>query len=152
MRQDKAEKYLSLARHQASLFSKDPSTQVGALLLAPQSLQILSMGYNGFPRGINETIAERWERPTKYLYAEHAERNAIYNAARRGTPLEGAICVVTLFPCADCARALIQSGISRLVCPQPDMNHDRWGAHFEVSLKLLEEAQVQLQWVKENGQ
>lgn len=149
MRQDKAEKYLSLAIYQANLFSKDPSTKVGAILLAPNSLQMLSMGYNGFPRGIDETDPKRWERPTKYMFAEHAERNAIYNAARRGTPLEGAICVVSLFPCADCARALIQSGISRIVTAEPDMSHDRWGSHFEVSLKLFEEAGVALQLISE---
>lgn len=144
IRHDKAVKYYKLAQHQASLFSKDPSSKVGAILLAPGSLQILSLGYNGMPRDINESVVKRWERPIKYKYVEHAERNAVYNACRHGTPLEGSIAVVTMYPCCDCARALIQSGCKMVVTTTPDWNHPRWGDDFNISHEMFEEAGVRV--------
>jgi dCMP deaminase len=145
MRLDKLAKYYSLAKFNAELFSKDPSTKVGAILLAPDSFEVLAMGYNGLPRGLKDDIPARNERPEKYYYYEHAERNAIYNAARKGgAPLEGAIAVVTMFPCADCARGLIQTGISAVASVRPDTALDRWGAHFEKSKLMLMEAGVTL--------
>ncbi len=143
MNLDKAEKYFKLAKYQAQLFSKDPVCKVGAILLAPNSYQILSMGYNGLPRKIEET-PERWERPLKYKYVEHAERNAIYNASRHGTPLEGAIAVITKFPCCDCARALIQSGITHIVTESPDFNHPRWGEDFKISQEMFKEVNIEI--------
>lgn len=143
MRRDKAAKYLLLARKQAQLFSKDPSTKVGAILLAPESLQVLSVGYNGMPRGIDENVEARWARPAKYKFVEHAERNALYNACRHGTPLQGCIAVITMFPCCDCARALIQSGVRTVVAPPADMADARWGGDFAVSLEMFAEAGVE---------
>lgn len=144
MRRDKAIQYFKLARHQADIFSKDPRQKVGAIFLAPESLQILSLGYNGMPRKVNENIPDRWERPIKYKYVEHAERNAVYNACRHGTPLEGSICVVTMFPCCDCARALIQAGTTVVVSLAPNYEHPRWGADFKVSIEMFGEAGVEI--------
>lgn len=149
MRRDKAIKYFQLARHQADIFSKDPSKKVGAIILAPESLQILSLGYNGMPRGVDETQNERWKRPTKMYWVEHAERNALYNACRHGTPLSGSIAVVTMFPCCDCARALIQSGIQLVVSEEPDLNHERWGEHFKISIEMFKEAGVEVMLLNE---
>ena len=147
MHTDKAKKYMELARTTAQLFSKDQSTKVGCIILAPDSLQQLSQGYNGMPRGIDEkNDMWKWERPIKYKYVEHAERNAIYNAARRGTPLEKSIAVVTHFPCTDCARALIQSGINAVVTVQPDFSNERWGEDWQVSINMFEEASVDLHY------
>jgi dCMP deaminase len=147
MRQDKAAKYMQLARYQANLFSKDPSTKVGALFLAPHSLQVLTAGYNGFPRGVDETKAERWERPQKLMYVSHAEANGIANSCRHGTPLENSIAVVTMFPCATCAKLMIQAGISRIVTPAPDMTCPKWGEEFRYSLEMLQESGVVIQYV-----
>jgi dCMP deaminase len=144
IRRDKAIKYYRLARYLAHLFSKDPSTKVGALFLAPKSFEILSAGYNGMPRGIDEKLAERWERPLKYKLVEHAERNGMFNANRRGIALEGAIAIVCLFPCHDCARGLIQSGIRAVVTAEPKLSDDRWDESFAVSRQLLLEAGVEL--------
>lgn len=144
IRRDKAIKYYRMARYQANLFSKDPSTKVGALFLAPKSFEILSMGYNGMPRGIDDTKPERWTRPIKYKYVEHAERNALFNANRRGIAMDGAIAVVCLFPCADCARGIIQAGIQAVVTMVPAMDDNRWDESFAVSRELLEEAGVLL--------
>lgn len=144
IRRDKAIKYYRMARYQAKLFSKDPSTKVGALFLAPKSFEILSMGYNGMPRGIDDTKPERWTRPIKYKYVEHAERNGLFNANRRGIAMDGAIAVVCLFPCADCARGMIQAGIQAVVTMVPALDDNRWDESFAVSRELLEEAGVQI--------
>lgn len=150
MKREKAVKYFELAKHLADSFSKDASTKVGAIFLAPESLQILSMGYNGMPRGFDETKPERWERPQKYLYVEHAERNAIYNACRHGTPLENSIAVVTMFPCSDCMRALIQSGVKQIITLRPDLTCLRWGTHFKASMEMCTECGVELIFVDPN--
>jgi dCMP deaminase len=76
---------------------------------------VLSLGWNGFPRRINDNIESRHTRPNKYLWTEHAERNAIYNAASTGNILLGATLYVNGIPCADCARAIIQSGITKII-------------------------------------
>jgi dCMP deaminase len=143
MRRDKAVKYFKLAEQQAILFSKD-STKVGAILLAPGSHQVLSLGYNGMPRNVDESIERRWERPTKYKYVEHAERNALYNACRHGTPLQGCVAVVTMFPCCDCARALIQAGVSTLVTVKPDFGREVWGSDSAISMEMFQEVGISL--------
>lgn len=99
--------------------SKDPSTQVGACIVSSDN-KILSMGYNGFPKGCSDDIFP-WTRievdhdpyNAKYVYVTHAELNAILNY--RGGSLEGAKIYVTLFPCNECAKAIIQVGIKTLV-------------------------------------
>ncbi len=96
--------------------SKDPNTQVGACIVSPDH-KILSMGYNGFPVGCSDDEFP-WEREgepleNKYFYTTHSELNAILNY--RGGSLEGATIYVTLFPCNECAKAIIQSGIRRIV-------------------------------------
>jgi dCMP deaminase len=141
---NKAIQYYQLAQQVANIFSKDPSTKVGAVLLAPDSYQVLSLGYNGMPRGIDEKELSKWERPTKYQYVEHAERNALYNACRHGTPLQGSIAVVTLFPCCDCARGLIQSGVKYLVTAQSEVAKDRWSEQWKSSEAMLIEAGVEI--------
>ena len=96
--------------------SKDPNTQVGACIVN-SSNKIMSVGYNGFPVGCDDDVFP-WERTgdeleTKYAYVCHAELNAILN--NRGANLEGCRIYVTLFPCNECAKAIIQSGIKEVV-------------------------------------
>lgn len=94
--------------------SKDPNTQVGACIVN-KNKRILSTGYNGFPYGCSDDQFP-WERDgedTKYKYVVHAELNAILNAG--GKNLEGARLYVDLFPCNECAKAIIQSGITQIV-------------------------------------
>lgn len=143
---EKAKKYYKLAQYQAGLFSKDPSTKVAAILIAPDTHQILSTGYNGVCRKLKETN-ERWTRPKKYDYVIHAEINSICNAARSGIKIENSICVVTMFPCVDCCKALIQSGVDTIVCEKPDLNHERWGESFKISLELFNEGNVNIIYV-----
>lgn len=94
--------------------SKDPNTQVGACIVDENNI-IISTGYNGFPYGCSDDDFS-WERTgddTKYRYVVHAELNAILNAS--GKSLKGARIYVDLFPCNECAKAIIQSGISEIV-------------------------------------
>lgn len=146
MELEKAKKYYMLAQYQAELFSKDPSKKVAAILIAPDTHQILSTGYNGICRGLKET-EDRWTRPRKYEYVIHAEINSLCNAARSGIKVENSICVVTMFPCVDCCKALIQSGIDTIVCEKPDLNHERWGESFKISLELLNEGNIKIMYV-----
>lgn len=151
MRRSKAIKYYKLTEFMAQTFSKDPSTKVGALFMYPGTMQILSMGYNGMPRNVDETIAERWERPLKYMYAEHAERNAIYNAAQCGTPLRDSICVASMCPCCDCARGIIQSGckmvitrdINEILKTDPEVAA-RWNEGWQISILMMLEAGIKI--------
>ena len=98
----------------AAMRSKDPNTQVGACIV-DKSHVILSTGYNGFPKGCSDDVFP-WERTgedTKYTYVVHAELNAILNSG--GKDLRDAVLYVSLFPCNECAKAIIQSGISEVV-------------------------------------
>ena len=122
--------------------SKDPSTKCGAVIVGPKK-EIRSTGYNGFCRGIDEGDATMWEdREIKYDYVEHAERNAIYNACLCGVSVEGCIIYIHgLWPCPDCTRAMIQSGIKRIIIDNDDMP-DRWIVRMERSRDMLDEAGI----------
>jgi len=124
-------------------WSKDRSRQVGAVII-DNSRSILAIGYNGFPRGVDDSSDERHVRPEKYLWTEHAERNAIYDAVRRGVALGGATMYLPWYPCADCARAIIQSGIASLVAFERDSQDAIWDNHFRASSLMLAEAGVRV--------
>ena len=100
----------------AAMRSKDPNSQVGCCIVSTDN-KILSIGYNGFPRGCSDDEFP-WDREgepldTKYIYVTHSELNAILNF--RGGTLEGSRIYVTLFPCNECTKAIIQSGISEII-------------------------------------
>lgn len=110
------DEYFMGVSHLSGLRSKDPNTQVGACIVS-QNNKILSMGYNGFPQGCSDDVFP-WEREgdalnTKYPFVTHSELNAILNY--RGGSLEGAKIYVSLFPCNECAKAIIQAGIKTIV-------------------------------------
>ncbi len=124
--------------------SKDPNTHVGCVIAGPAH-EIRSTGYNSLPRGIRDDVPERLVRPTKYLWMEHAERNAIYNAARCGTPLEGCTIYIALMPCMDCARAIVQAGIREVVVSGDRMSQyssEYYDEHFRMVDQLFAEAGV----------
>ena len=128
-------------------WSKDRSRGVGCVIVGPDR-DIRAVGFNGFPRGVDDDWPERHERPAKYAWTEHAERNAIYNAARVGVPLKGCTAYLPWFPCMDCARAIAQSGVAELVCGQrPDLADPKWGTDFASVPVLLKEAGVTLRFV-----
>ena len=128
-----------------SQWSKDRSTKVGSVIVDDRQV-LVSIGWNGFPRGIDDDVELRHDRPLKYKVTEHAERNAIYNAAAKGHPLLDCTLYVKWFPCSDCARAIIQSGLKAVVCDEPDFMADRWGEDFRVSYALLTEAGIDVRY------
>lgn len=105
-------RFLELAKL-VSTWSKDTSSQMGACITTSDR-RILSVGYNGICRHVSDDVPERHERPLKYKWFEHAERNAIYNAAASGVSIAGCTMHCMCTPCCDCARAIIQSGLSRV--------------------------------------
>jgi len=136
--------FMQMARLVASK-SKDQSTKVGCVIVGPDN-EVVSTGFNGFPRGVDEAPADRWQRPIKYMRVEHAERNAIYNAARIGVSTKGCTAYMDALPCADCARALIQAGIAHIVYnrdnPFRDATRAHWEDSIEVGMSMLAEAGV----------
>jgi dCMP deaminase len=137
------EYYLDICKVVAAR-SKDPNTQIGCVIAGPAH-EIRSTGYNSLPRGIRDDVPERLERPTKYLWMEHAERNAIYNAARCGTPLEGCTLYVEIMPCMDCGRAIVQAGIREVIVSGARMSQyssEYYDEHFRNVEVLFQEAGV----------
>ena len=108
-------RFLDLAKQIAG-WSKDPSTQVGCVVVGPDR-EIRSTGFNGLPRGIEDSEERLNNREIKYPMICHAEENAIMHAARTGISLKNCIAYVTWPPCTRCARSLIQAGISEIVYP-----------------------------------
>ena len=127
--------------------SKDERTKIGAVMVGKDK-EIVSTGYNSFPRGIDDWKSERQERPEKYYWFEHAERNAIYNAARIGVSTKGCTMYLTCgVPCADCARGIINAGISRIFVKRGGgANSQKWKDSAERSLEMFDEAGVNVQW------
>ncbi len=124
-------------------WSKDNSTKVGCVIVGPNKT-ILSMGYNGFPRGIQDNVPTRWTRPTKYDFVVHAEENALLNAGRNGTRLDGGILYATMAPCTRCAGSIIQSGIREIIYLDPDLDRQipGWRDSLGISFQMFEEAGV----------
>ena len=133
-------RFLELAK-QISTWSKDPSTQVGCVVVGPDR-EIRSTGFNGLPRGIDDTDERLNNREIKYPMICHAEENAIMHAARTGISLKNCIAYVTWPPCTRCARSLIQAGVSEIVYPKEVEIPDRWEADFDMSLNMFKESKT----------
>lgn len=132
-------RFLALAEHIGG-WSKDPSTQVGAVIVRPDRT-IASVGYNGFPRGVVDDPGRLADRALKYPRTVHAELNAILSA---NEPVKGFTLYVTpLSPCSNCAGAIIQAGIARVVakCGQVP---PRWLEDFNTAGSMFDEAGVQV--------
>ncbi len=139
-------RFIDLALHIAA-WSKDPSTQVGCVVVGPDR-EIRSTGFNGFPRGIEDTAERLADREQKYPLICHAEENAIMHAARIGMALKDCIAYVTWPPCTRCARSLIQAGVSEVVYPAGLVIPERWRADFELSSSMFAEAGVSVRTVR----
>lgn len=138
--------YFRNLANNVKLKSKDSKTQIGAIIVGSDN-EIVSTGYNSFPRGIDDTNPERQERPEKYFWFEHAERNAIYNAARIGVSTKGTTMYLShWFPCADCARGIINAGITTIYCDRIDIEDKStsYVESFKRSKEMLLEADVKI--------
>lgn len=134
------QRYLNLAQHVAT-WSRDPSTQVGAVIVRPDKT-IASVGFNGLPRGVDDSAERLNDRDTKLSMTLHAEQNAVLAAHER---LDG--CTVYVWPmppCSHCAAVLIQAGIVSVIAPSPSR---RWIESCLLGREMLREAGVATQWV-----
>lgn len=143
-------RFLDLAKHVAS-WSKDPSTQVGAVITRPDHT-IASVGYNGFPRGVEDNPKALGDRETKLARTVHAEVNAILSSKE---DIDGcSIYTWPLMPCSHCAAAIINAGIVQVVAPKPD-DSSSWQDSFKHSITMFEQAWVNLvlytPWESNNG-
>lgn len=136
--------YLQMA-HDTAQMSRDTSTKVGAVIVGPDN-EVRSIGYNDFCRGIRDGD-DRRGRPQKYLFTEHAERNALYNALRAHIPVNGCRLYLNYAPapCADCARGIICSGIREIIMPNiPFPGVGIWKDSLDASISMCHESGVRL--------
>jgi dCMP deaminase len=144
-------RYMEMARL-VSTWSKDPSSKIGAVAVGKHG-QILSTGYNGFPRGIKDTTARLEDRETKYRYIVHAEMNIVYNASLTDVSLEGSTVYVWGLPvCSECAKGLIQSGVARVVIDRTFVAKDpKWKKSWADSIEMFREAGVRVSEIALGG-
>ena len=138
------QRFLDLAEQIAS-WSKDPSRKIGAVAIGDKG-QVLAQGYNGFPRGIDDSEYRYNEREEKYKYVVHAEMNCIYNAGWNGVSLNGSKFYVFGLPvCSECAKGLIQVGVKSILVkvPETDATPLIWKQHEKLSQELFLEAGVE---------
>jgi dCMP deaminase len=135
------DKYIHLAK-EISTWSKDPSTQVGAVVVGSDG-QILSQGFNGFPRGIKDSEERLNNRERKYELIVHAEMNAIYNASLNGVSLKDSTLYIYGLPiCNECAKGVIQVGIKKVIAMRPEKYNIAWDKSNKNARNLFNEAEV----------
>ena len=128
-----------------STWSKDPSTKVGAIAVDPEDRTILATGYNGFPKGIDDSSLRLNNREEKYKYVVHAEMNMIYNAGKIGSSLKGSYVYVWGLPiCSQCALGIVQSGVSQIILPTYMTIDEKWAKSWELSESIFFEAGIQI--------
>lgn len=139
-------RFMQMAK-EISSWSKDPSKQIGVVAVG-ENRRVLSTGYNGFPRGIDDTAARLNSREIKYKYVVHAEQNCIYNACLNGISLAGASLYVYGLPiCSECAKGIIQVGIERVIIDEHSFEIPKWNESFELSKQLFDEANIEIVYV-----
>lgn len=138
-------RYLNLAK-EVSNWSKDPSSKIGAVAIGSKG-QVLSQGYNGFPRGISDSIDRYENKELKYSLVVHAEMNCIYNATYNGISLDGSTLYVHGLPiCSDCAKGIIQVGINTVVMGKGDFP-EKWTRSFKDTSSMFDEAGVKYYFI-----
>jgi dCMP deaminase len=129
--------------------SKDTSTKIGAVIIKDN--RIIGAGYNGQPRNCDDDIKERNDRPTKYFYFEHAERNAVFSCSYFGIASRGGKIYTQGTPCADCARAIIQAGLIELIIhkewEEKFLERTQWQESCKHSMIMLKEVGVQVRYL-----
>lgn len=143
-------KNLDLAKF-FSKWSKDPRTKIGAVIIGDKG-QVISQGYNGFPRGIEDTEERLNDRAKKNLYVVHAEMNALYNAIHNKSSPVGATIYIHGLPCChECAKGIIQAGIARVVMDTPlhkaSSSRTNWAESGELALEMFRESNVSYDFI-----
>lgn len=140
------QRYLKLA-YEVAQWSKDPSSKIGAITVGAKG-QVLSQGFNGFPRGLKDDFTRLNDRELKYKFVVHAEMNTIYNATYNGVSLDGATLYVYGLPiCSECAKGVIQVGIKRVVMPKQNID-PRWLDSWLTSMSFFDEAGVDFDFIE----
>jgi len=140
------DKYFLNIAETVKLKSKDQRTQIGAVIVGKDN-EIVSTGYNSFPRGINDDVEERQQRPEKYFWMVHGELNAILNAARIGVSTNGCKIYLTCgVPCSNCGRAIINAGITEVYCKTEDTtrNREKWDEESSKTKQMFQESGVEV--------
>jgi dCMP deaminase len=127
-----------------SEWSQSRKAKVGAVIYDPATMRPLVSNYNELTRGMDYSVESHHNKPMKGYVWEHAERNAIFLAARNGVATEGKGMAVNWYPCADCARAIVQSGISHLIVEQPDLTDASWAEDFNAAAVILDAARLNI--------
>lgn len=133
---------MSLA-YLVAMKSKDESTKVGTVIVDDEN-EILATGYNGFPRGFDDDVAERKVKPLKLVYTVHSELNACLSAARKNISLKGSRAYVTWAPCSKCALALVQSGVKEVIIHKENPVRPSWVEEVQLGADILAEGGVTL--------
>ena len=148
-------RFLRIAE-EVRLWSKDPGTKVGCVLV--QDRRITSCGFNGFPQTLSDSPSLYEDRDYKLAVTVHAEANAILNAAKNGAKTESCTAYVTFPPCSQCAAALIQAGVEKVVCPNPANAPERWRESFMLANTMLYNSGIKILyysdddlWISENA-
>lgn len=139
-------RYMEMAELVAT-WSKDPSTKVGAVIVGSEG-RILATGYNGFPRGIEDTESRLNDRSTKLRHTVHGEMNALYNALQHGVDVNGATIYCTFPICSECAKGIIQAGIKKVVIPHFNSNDlktnkPHWLEQWKLAVSFFEEVGIE---------
>lgn len=140
-----SDNYYMVVANAIATASKDESTKLGAVIVGKGG-EIRSTGYNSFPRGIDDDVSERQERPLKYKWFCHAEANAIANAARCGVAIEGCRIYCQWLPCPTCAQLIIGAGITGIVVDSFTVP-ERWQGDMRISVTMLGEAGIDMRLV-----
>lgn len=134
-------KFIKLAM-EVSRNSPISSRKVGAVIVGRDE-QVISSSTNSLPMdALPEEVGDINSDDAKKYWVEHAERAAIFKATREGIPLAGARIYATFFPCSSCMRAILQSGIAEVICPEPEFDHEKWGEEFYHSELMLRNSSV----------
>ena len=128
--------------------SKDKSSKIGSIIVNHN--QIVKIGYNGFPSGVDDNVIERHARPAKYSFTSHSESNAILFAAKDGVKTDGCILYTNGLPCKDCAKDIIQSGIKTVIYHKQfddkwndyDFKREHWAGHDHITTTMFNESGV----------
>lgn len=132
-----------------SKWSKDPSTKVGAIIV-DDNYRIVSQGYNGFPRGVEDCKCRYNNREVKYKMVVHAELNAILNALYNGASVKGCSIFIHALPvCNECAKAIIQSGIKTVYIDT--QISERWSESWRFSMQMFKESKIAV-YIYDNGE
>ena len=145
-----------LSAKQKSSYSKDPSTQIGAVAVNPETMIELSSGWNGFPRGIHDSSERLMNRTQKFQYTVHGEMNCIYNATHNGISLKGSHLFVYGLPvCSRCALGVIQVGIVDVTCLLPKKKKHQmvqsWLDEWSMTKELFNEAGIDFRLIETVG-